>query len=155
MQKLLITYGTRPLAQRLSKILLPEFEVFLATSEEIPSFLSSNFPKIPTGANPTFAHEMLKLSLDKQIDFLLPLGLPEIQSLANSKILFEEYGIEVLSPNTEVLETLFVLENPASSVPMSLLWNGKSLNGTANYSDSLSGLYAISDEGDEVALCTV
>jgi len=155
MQKLLITFGTRPLAQRLSKMLNNTFQIQFATAEEVPSFLAANYNKIPTGINPTYAHELLKLCLDKEIDFILPLGLSEIQTLAEAQVLFEEYGVEVLSPDKEFLEEIFVLENPSSGVELSVLFNGKSLNNKSDVDQVISGLFTISDEGDDLALCTI
>ena len=155
MQKLLITFGTRPLAQRLSKLLQNKFEILFATSEDVPSFLSLNYAKIPTGVNPTYAHELLKLSLDRQIDYVLPLGQTEIGSIVEAKILFEEYGIQLLCPEKAMFQQVFVLENPNSSIELTLLLNGRSLNGEMDFKESVSGLFAISDRGDEIALCTI
>ncbi|MBV2226219.1 MULTISPECIES: hypothetical protein [Sphingobacterium] len=155
MQKLLITFGTRPLAQRLSKMLNNQFEVIFATSEEVPSFLEANFKKIPTAANPTYAHELLKLCLDKEVNYLLPLGLNEINVLAESKILFEEYGIQLLSPSKEALTELYVLENPPSVVELLLVLDGKSLISDRQLESEVSGLFTISDDGDDLALCTI
>jgi len=131
------------------------FQIQFATAEEVPSFLAANYNKIPTGINPTYAHELLKLCLDKEIDFILPLGLSEIQTLAEAQVLFEEYGVEVLSPDKEFLEEIFVLENPSSGVELSVLFNGKSLNNKSDVDQVISGLFTISDEGDDLALCTI
>lgn len=155
MQKMLITFGTRPLAQRLSKILNTHFEIIFATSEEVPSFLSANYNTIPTAANPTFAHELLKLCLDKQIDFLLPLGLAEINALTEAKILLEEYGTKLLSPSKEELEELFVLENPPSNIDLILCEKGVNLISDSKLEIEMTGLFAVSDEGDDLALCTI
>ncbi|WP_409149998.1 hypothetical protein [Sphingobacterium sp. BS-2] len=155
MQKLIITFGTRPLAQRLSKMLNQQLEVLFATSEEVPSFLEANFKKIPTAANPTFAHELLKLCLDKEVNYLLPLGLNEINFLAESKVLFEEYGIQLLAPDKDTLAELFVLENPPSAVELVLVHEGKSLNSDRQLDMEVSGLFTVSDEGDDIALCTI
>lgn len=155
MQKLLITFGTRPLAQRLYKILAPHFQIIFATSEEVPTFLAANYQKIPTGVNPTFAHEALKLCLDNQIDCILPLGLSEIQSLSSANVLFEEYGIHILAPNQENLNELFVLENPSSSVDLILCQDGKSLISDKDLGIKISGLFALADEGEDLALCTI
>ena len=63
-------------------MLQDKFEILFSTSEEVPSFLASNYLKIPTGVNPTYAHEILKLSLDRQVDHVLPLGISEIQTIS-------------------------------------------------------------------------
>jgi len=155
MQKLLITFGTRPLAQRIAKLIQSQYDVKFASSEEVPSFLAANYSKIPTGINPTFAHELLKLCLDKQIDYLLPLGLSEVQSLSETKLLFEEYGIHVLSPDKSDLEDIFVLENPASTIELLICEKGKSIHSDKTLEFEVSGLLTVSDDGNDVALCTV
>lgn len=155
MEKIIITFGTRPLAQRLSNLLQDTYEVLFATSEDLPSFLGSRYGKIPTGLNPTFAHELLKLGLDQEANYILPLGLAEIQTLSDSKILFEEYGIQVLCPDRNDLETLFVLENPNAQLGMHLLNKGESLLGEPIPETVLTGLFAADDDGDSVALITV
>lgn len=155
MQNLLITFGTRPLAQRLSKMLNTNFNILFASSEEVPSFLASNYHKIPTGVNPTFAHEVLKLAMDQQIDFILPLGLSEMQALTEAKILFEEYGIQLLTPDQERLLEIFVLENPSSSVELVLSHHGKNLLNSKDLPTQESGLFALSDDGLDIALCSI
>src|SRR5690606_17068749 len=117
--------------------------------------LAANYNTIPTAANPTFAHELLKLCLDKQIDFLLPLGLAEINALTEAKILLEEYGTKLLSPSKEELEELFVLENPPSSIDLILCEKGVNLISDSKLEIEMTGLFAVSDEGDDLALCTI
>ena len=155
MKKILITYGTRPLAQRISKLICDKFEISFASSEEVPSFLQSQYSKIPTAVNPTFAHELLKLGLDKQIDYILPLGVFEITNLADSKILFEEYGIIVLSPDKEFLDEIFILENPSPSVELQIYNQGISLDSSQELSKPISGLISLSDDGESFALCSI
>lgn len=155
MQKLLITYGTRPLAQRLAKQWKDKFELHYATSEEVPSFLQATYPQIPTGVNPTFAHELLKLCLDQQIDFVLPLGESEINALAEAKQLFEEYDITAIVPAMDNLPLYFILDNPSSELMPHLYVKGKSLDGAADLKLPATGLLLVSDNQEELALITV
>lgn len=155
MQKILITYGTRPLAQRLAKQFSAKFEVVFASSEEVPSFLQANYLKIPTGVNPTYAHELLKLSLDKQIDYILPLGESEINSLAESKLLFEEYDIIPLVPNQSDLPVYFTIENPPSQVEIHIYLQGKGLDVEQKLHLPATGLLMVSDDQEELALVTI
>src|SRR5690606_18775062 len=103
MKKILITYATRPLGLRVSKLLTELFVVDKATSDEIPSVLQQTYSAIPRGANPVYAHELLKLALDKSCQYVLPLGKDEIYALAETSVLFEEYGIRILCPSKELL----------------------------------------------------
>jgi len=153
MEKILITFGTRPLAQRVKQALADQFEVFLATSEEFPTILKSSIYSIPKGVNPTFAHEVLKLALDLNINYILPLGYQELAPFAESHMLFEEYGIEILSPKREELPLVFLLENPSKDTKLNVYRNGRSLHKDGlTVSTSFSGLGLVSDDGDRIAL---
>lgn len=157
-KRILITFGTRGLGQRIAKLLEHEFDVFFASSEEIPSLLlnSGKYFKIPAGLMPTYAHEVLKISLDVHIDYVLPLGGYEFEPLAEAKVLFEEYDIKVIVPDHDVLQDYFVIENPTKELSLVLLVDGKSLFDDFEMDDSTrDGLFVIADSGDDFALCAV
>lgn len=157
-KRILITFGTRGLGQRIAKLLEHEFDVFFASSEEIPSLLlnSGKYFKIPAGLMPTYAHEVLKISLDQHIDYVLPLGSYEFEPLSEAKVLFEEYDIKVIVPSHYVLQDYFVIENPSKELSLVLLIAGKSLlNDFETVDSSMDGLFIISDSGDDFALCAV
>lgn len=157
MKKILITFGTRPLAMRIAKKLSGSFEVLYASSEEIPALLlkSGNYAVIPKGLLPTFAHEVLKLSLDQQVDYVLPLGGFELEPLAEAKVLFDEYQISVLVPDKDILGTFAIIENPPADLPYVLLSKGTDLLGEGHYENSLDGLLVRSDSAEEFALVCV
>src|SRR5690606_3170194 len=114
--------------------------------------LKQNYHRIPTGANPTFAHEILKLCLDKGYQMILPLGKMEGQPLNEARVLLEEYGIGVLLPRD--LEDCFVLENPSGVVHV--LKAGKDILTDDQLCDShFSGVGMLSDSGEEPILCLV
>ncbi|WP_400262380.1 hypothetical protein ACFX5U_02150 [Sphingobacterium sp. SG20118] len=157
-KRILITFGTRGLGQRIAKLLGDKFDIFFASSEEIPSLLigSGKYFKVPTGLMPTYAHEILKISLDNQIDYILPLGGFEFEPLAEAKVLFEEYGIKVIVPAQDVLQDYFIIENPPKDLSLTILVNGKSLIDDFSTPDTrLDGLFVVSDSGDDFALCAV
>lgn len=155
MQKILITYGTRPLAQRVANMIKEKYEVQFATSESIPSVLQKQYIPIPTGVNPTFAHELLKLCLDNQISYLLALGFKELETLSEAKLLFEEYDIHLLGPDLEELKELFVLQNPNKGLELQLVHHGVNVLDGLPVAYIGSGLMVLSDEGEEFALCTI
>ncbi|MEI2275053.1 hypothetical protein OHD16_23180 [Sphingobacterium sp. ML3W] len=157
MKKILITFGTRPLAMRIARKLSDSFEVLYASSEEIPELLlkSGNYAVIPKGWLPTFAHEVLKLSLDQQVDYVLPLGGFELEPLAEAKVLFDEYQISVLVPDKDILETFSIIENPPADLPYVLLSKGNNLLGEEIYENTLDGLLVTSDSAEEFALVCV
>ncbi len=153
MDTILITYGTQPFAQRIGRLLSSRYEVAYASSEPFPDILlKQNYHRIPTGANPTFAHEILKLCLDKGYQIILPLGKMEGQPLNEARVLLEEYGIAVLLPRD--LEDCFVIENPSGAVHV--LKSGKDMLTGEQLCDSpFSGVGMMSDSDEEPILCLV
>lgn len=147
MSHILITYGTRALAQRLQNS-ISQHVLSFATCEEVPSIFAHKYHKIPHAANPTFTHELLKLCLDQHIDFVLPLYSAELISLKNTGVLFGEYNIQILVPKH--LDKVQTIENPPSDYPLQVFSQGKSLlSDTVVASGEETGLYALVD-GDWV-----
>ena len=150
MEKIVITYATRPLGLRLAKLLSASFDIEKVTSEAVPSVLRSSYADIPKGANPTYAHEMLKLALDKGAQYILPLGVDEAQALAESSVLFDEYGIRVLCPAKEDLSDVSYLQDPAKDLPLCLINNNKDMiSGEVFNQAPWNGLCIVSDSGDD------
>ncbi|TDQ82800.1 hypothetical protein CLV99_0021 [Sphingobacterium yanglingense] len=152
MKKLLLTCATRSFSMRVARQLSEKFELVLATSDEVPALFGNRYHKIPKGVNPTYAHEMLKMALDLECSYILPLGLDEVQTLSASLLLFEEYGIQVLCPSMAELPDLNILENPGAELPLSLVVNGYDVLGTASNAAAFKGLGLISDSGDSFIL---
>lgn len=157
MERILITYGTRPLAQRIGRLLPAPDRIRYGTCESIPQVLlhTGKYLGISHGASPAYAHEMLKHCLDHNVSLLLPLGMVEIGPLAAAKPLFAEYGIRVLIPDLSVLEEMPVMENPGSQVNIDLLADGISLLGKGSEgSPALSGVFTDGTEAmAKPALC--
>lgn len=55
--------------------------------------------KVPNANRTSFAHELLSLCLDYQIEAIFPLRYEEQEPIKEAKILFQEYGISVLIPD--------------------------------------------------------
>lgn len=152
MKKLLQTCATRSFSMRVAHQLSGKFELVLATSDEVPALLGNRYHKIPKGVNPTYAHEMLKMALDLQCSYILPMGLDEVQTLSASLLLFEEYGIQVLCPSMAALPDLSILENPVAELPLSLVMDGYDVLGIGSNVSAFNGLGLISDSGDSFIL---
>lgn len=153
METILITYGTRPFAQRVGRMLSSHYQLVYASSEPFPEILQKqHYHRIPTGSNPTFAHEVLKLCLDKGCHKLLPLGKIELQLLQEARILFEEYGITVLMPDD--VTSCFFVEDPSEEVRV--VQAGKDVLTDAVVCEShFSGAGILSDSGEDPLLCLV
>lgn len=157
MDRILITAGLEPLAQRLSKLLQGQgYETLFAESGEIPNILlaSPDYKCLPYAVAPTFAHELLRLCLDEEVDVILPLRLAEMQVLAESATLFWEYGIEVLAPSKTQIVQFGVLSNPQKHLPIQVLSKGKNiLTGTLlSPLGDLNGPFLVPDNGEEAFL---
>jgi hypothetical protein len=145
LKRLLITSATHSLGLRVSKLLAEKYELIEATSEDIPVFMQDKYLKIPKGVNPTFAHVMLKLALDKGCNYILPLQLAEIESLSVSLLLFEEYGIQVICPTKPQLVEVEILPNPAKELSLSIFLDKIDLLQAKEVDVAINGLGVLSD----------
>lgn len=97
---ILITGATTSKAYQLERLLNRPDEIILADSAELPAFLlkSKRFLKIPEENSSTFVHELLSLCLDHDVKEVYPLRERELAGLLSARLLFEEYGIKVMTP---------------------------------------------------------
>jgi hypothetical protein len=74
-------------------------DVILGDYLELPAFMlaSGNIIKLPNPNSIAYAHEMLTLCLDKDINSIYPLRDEEKGLLKESEQLLKEYGIKVVS----------------------------------------------------------
>lgn len=100
----LITGAASAAAFRIKRLL--DFDrVIFADHLDLPQsiFKETRFLQIPAGTSSSFAHQLLKLCLDNQVDMVFPLRKDELQPLAEAKVLFGEYGIRLVVPEPEQL----------------------------------------------------
>jgi len=74
-------------------------DVILGDYLELPAFMlaSGNIIKLPNPESIAYAHEMLTLCLDKNINAIYPLRENEKVLLKGLEQLLKEYGIEIVS----------------------------------------------------------
>lgn len=93
---ILITSASTAQAQKLKKQLDAK-DIILGDYNELPAFmLSANMIKLPNPASNSYAHQMLALSLDRQIEKIYALNGAEVTLLREAEQLFREYGIEIV-----------------------------------------------------------
>ncbi|MEJ6980378.1 hypothetical protein WG906_07945 [Pedobacter sp. P351] len=97
---ILITAAATAHSYKLQRSLNNVDTVFLADSEDLPQVMlkDKKFVKIPLGDSPSFAHLLLTICLDNSIEKVFPLRTAEVFALADSRQLFDEYGIRVIVP---------------------------------------------------------
>lgn len=156
---ILITYGTRPFAQRIARQLPASLPALFASADEIPELLlnSGQYIRIPHGSSPSYAHELLASCLDNAVTCCLPLGLEEMTSVAEAKQLFMEYGITPLVPDKKQLLQMEVIRNPPKTVEFDVLANGISLltNESLDAHADLSGVIAFDSFSKKQLICGV
>jgi hypothetical protein len=92
----LITAANSAAAQRLRNK-LNSADILLGDHLDLPEFMlkSANMILLPNPASLAYAHEMLTLCLDKQIDTVYALRDEEKVLLNEAEQLFKEYGITI------------------------------------------------------------
>lgn len=103
--KTLITGGKSAQALKLLKAFTAD-QVILGDYGEIPSYISAQYQFTSLGErnDDTIAHNLLNTCLDQGIDRLLPIYDFELEAVAKSAILFEEFNIHVLLPDIHTFE---------------------------------------------------
>jgi hypothetical protein len=117
--KILITGGKSATTLKLLKA-FEGHELILADYGEIPSFTSANYTFISLGEiTDTVAHNILNVCLDHGVNMVLPVHIFEINPLAKSEVLFEEFNIKVLLPaQAEILNYFY----PPGDIKPGMSW---------------------------------
>lgn len=150
MERVLITSGISAFSQRVAK-LFPDGELFFADSSPIPApfIKSGKHIPIPSPEKATFIHEVLKICLDLSITKLLPLKEGELMPLAKSIALFEEYGVSILVPSVESLNTISKVINPTRVNCPEIIVKQQAMHNEQN----ISGIFKKWDEGEIILCC--
>ena len=92
----LITAATSAQAYKLKNSLNSTY-IILGDYMDLPAIMlkNANMIKLPSPASASYAHEMLTLCLDKQINSVYTLKDEERRLLAEAEQLFREFGIEL------------------------------------------------------------
>jgi len=100
--KILITGGKSAQSLKLIKTFADD-HIVLADYGGVPSFPSARYYFICLGErnDEIIAHNLLNHCLNEGVDAVLPLHEFEIADILKSKILFEEFNIQVLMPEKD------------------------------------------------------
>lgn len=114
--KIIITGGKSAQSFKLLKAFTHD-QVLLADYGEAPSFSSGPYAFISLGEqnDEVIAHNLLSTCLDHDADYLLPLHSSEIEALASSVTLFEEFNIHILLPAAGILPLYYKKGYPKSN----------------------------------------
>src|ERR1700741_3837516 len=100
---ILVTAANSSLAHKIKNSLNAD-SVLMGDYLELPEFLvkSGKMLILPDPSSSSYAHQMLALCLDKNIDKVYILRHPEKELLLASKQLFFEYGIDILAVDDSI-----------------------------------------------------
>lgn len=107
--KILITGGKTATALKLIKAFNGD-EILLGDYGDMPSVNTGSYTFTELGEwnAEVLAHNLLTKCLDYGVDVVLPIYEAEIEALSKSLVLFDEFGLKVLSPkNPELIKTKF------------------------------------------------
>ena len=100
--KILITGGKSAQALKLLNTFQDD-QIILADYGEVPNFPSARYQFISLGErnDEVVAHNLLTISLDQAVDAILPLYDFEVKEVIKSKVLFEEFHVEIMEPEQQ------------------------------------------------------
>ena len=150
--KILITAAVTAQAYKLRSLLSSETTLIFADQGDVPVLPGREhlFLTIPSADSTSFAHEMLTLCLDHQIDYVYPLRRAEVIALAEAKQLFEEYGIKVVVPGKSE-NVSFESSLPANGKILIVYQKENMLVDVAGEGDLGTGIYVAVPDGDGIS----
>lgn len=151
MDKILITYGTRPLSQRVAKRFGSCFSFLFATSEPFPDVLESKgYCKIPKSDESSYEHMLLDISLSNDVKYILPMDHSESERLSKVRVLYAEYGIEILIPEVKQDgQYVKICHQPDPNLDLRLIIKGKDVEtNKTEHAIDLSGVFVSGHEGE-------
>jgi hypothetical protein len=112
---ILITAASSAQAYKLQRFLNTDETIILGDSVDLPVIQigEKKFVKLPQSNSASFAHLLLSLCLNLEIAELYPLKKAEVVALAESRQLFDEYGIRVMVPSAADINN-YLVDGPAT-----------------------------------------
>lgn len=151
--KILITGGKTATALKLIKA-FDNATIILGDYGDAPSIKVNTYEFASLGPwnAEVLAHNLLTKCLDYSVDMLLPLYEAEIQAVSKSLLLFEEFGLKVLSPeNPQLRSTKF--KDWCVFVEGKVIYASASIQ--IENSDGLNGAYAFDAETGGLVLISI
>lgn len=140
MKRILITGGTTSLAFKVKMLMKDTFDILLGDAREIPAILGDHFINLPKVSSRSYPHEMLKIALDHDLKYILPLYKEEIFLLSDNLSLFSEYEVKILIPTPAILKHIDIDQIADKSQPLILLEEGYDLMKQSTTELKLTGL---------------
>lgn len=139
----------------------PTHFVLLADYGEVPAILTESyaFKSLGNLNKDSIAHILLNFCITEGIDAIIPLHHYEAEPLAKSSVLFEEYGINVLTPPAEELDQYRSAEKEAFQ-HFGIFIKGECIFASGKeifvkQSEDINGVFGYNDANDQLTLLTI
>lgn len=158
--KILITGGNSAKALKLMKA-FPTHFVLLADYGEVPGIVAENYAFSSLGIlnKDSIAHILLNFCITEAIDCIIPLHFFEVEPLAKSAVLFNEYGIQVLTPPADSLSE-YISEEKNTFQNFAVFVRGECIFSSGaeifiKQGEELNGIYGYNSPNDDLKLFTI
>jgi len=158
--KILITGGNNAKALKLLKA-FPNHFVLLGDYGDVPAILTENYGFASFGNlnKDSIAHIFLNFCITESIDCIIPLKAFELEPMAKSSVLFDEYNIQVLLPPADILSN-FLPEEQQSFSDFAVFINGNCIYSTGIVPEQLknqplNGIFGYNQTSNELKLFTI
>ncbi len=139
----------------------PSHFVLLADYGEVPAILTESYAFKSLGDlnRDSIAHILLNFCITEGIDAVLPLHDYEVEPLAKSSVLFDEYGVGVLTPPAEELNQYLTAEKKAFK-NFGIFIKGECIFASGKeifvkQSDEINGVFGYNDADEKLTLFTI
>lgn len=156
----MITGGNNAKALKLMKA-FPSHFVLLGDYGDVPGMHTENYAFASLGLlnKDSIAHILLNFCITEGIDSIIPLHHFEVEPLAKSAVLFEEYGIYVLSPDAELIP-VYLPEEKLSFQHFAVFVRGECIHASGGeifikHDDNFNGVYGYNFPDDDLKLFTI
>ncbi|MDN3588908.1 hypothetical protein QWY86_19680 [Pedobacter aquatilis] len=157
--KILITGGNNAKALKLLKA-FPNHFILLADYGDVPGMSTVHYAFKTLGIlnKDSIAHILLNFCITESIDAIIPLNSYEIEPIAKSAVLFNEYGIEVLTPDADSLNVFLAEDKAYSNFAVFIKGECIFASGAEIFikrDDNVSGVFGYNAPNDDLKLFTI
>ena len=158
--KILITGGNNAKALKLLKA-FPNHFILFADYGDVPGMSTEHYAFKTLGIlnKDSIAHILLNFCITESIDAIIPLNNFEVEPLAKSAVLFNEYGIEVLTPDADFIN-IYLSDDRTSYQNFAVFISGECIFASGQEiflkrDDNFNGVFGYNSPDDDLKLFTV
>lgn len=139
----------------------PTHFILLADYGDVPGIVAENYAFTTLGMlnQDSIAHILLNFCITEAIDCIIPLHQYEVEPMAKSAVLFNEYGIQVLTPPADSISNYLFLEKNTFK-NFAVFIEGECIFASGGeifikQDHELNGVFGYNDPSDDLKLFTI